>query len=141
MPIVFFIVGLVYGAIFNFILSGDDATIIWSCLFGLLVGFIAGIIYLVFTFFFGFGFNNKYLEDKLIKTVTILVNVLIFGLMYYGITMIIGNSESIPLEYAWMYIANLLFVGVVIGKINYDGKALRNFEKESEKLKESAEGK
>lgn len=135
MPIVFFIVGLVYGAIFNFILSGDEATITWSCVHGIFVGTLAGIMYLVLTFFFGYCFNQEYLEDKLIKTVTILLNVTAFVGMCYAITMIIGDNEPITLEYAWIHIANWLFVGVVIGKANYDGKVLRKFVKEKEQCK------
>lgn len=139
MPIVFSVVGLVYGAIFNFILSGNDATIFWSCAHGVLVGFLAGIMYLVLTFFFGHCFNQEYVTDKLRKTITILMNAIAFVGMCYAITTVISNNELITLHYAWMHIVNLLFVSVVVGKANYDGKALRNFIKESEKHKHLTE--
>lgn len=139
MTIVFSVVGLVYGAIFNFILSGEDATIFWSCVHGVLVGFLAGIMYMVLTFFFGHCFNQEYVTIKLEKTITILINAIAFVGMCYAITMIISNNELITLHYAWMHIVNLLFVSVVVGKVKYDGKALRNYIKESEKLKETAD--
>ena len=132
MPIVFFPVGLVYGAILNFILSGEDSSVFWSCVKGSLIGFVAGTMYLFLTFFFGHCFNQEYLEDRLIKTVAILMNVTAFVGMCYGITVIIGNSEPITFDYAWIHIVNWLFVGAVVGKSNYDGKALRNFVKESQ---------
>ena len=135
MSIVFSIVGLIYGAVFNFILSGEDATVFWSCVQGVLVGFLAGIMYMVLTFFFGHCFNQEYVTVKLEKTITILMNVIAFVEMCYGITMVIGNNEPITLHCAWMHIVNLLFVSVVVGKANYDGKALKKFIKESEKNK------
>lgn len=140
MPIVFFAVGLIYGAILNFILSGEDATVFWSCVHGGLVGFLAGIMYLFLTFFFGHCFNQEYVTEKLRKTSTILINAIAFVGMCYGITMVISNNKLITLHYAWMHIVNLLFVSVVVGKSNYDGKALRNYYlKENEKLKETAD--
>lgn len=135
MIIVFSLVGFVYGAIFNFILSGEDATIFWSCVHGVLVGFLAGIMYMVLTFFFGHCFNQEYVTIKLEKTITILINAIAFVGMCYAITMIISNNELITLHYAWMHIVNLLFVSVVVGKSNYDGKALRNFINEGGKDK------
>lgn len=93
MIIVFSLVGFVYGAIFNFILSGEDATIFWSCVHGVLVGFLAGIMYMVLTFFFGHCFNQEYVTIKLEKTITILINAIAFVGMCYAITMIISNNE------------------------------------------------
>ena len=139
MTIVFSLVGLVYGAIFNFILSGDDATVFWSCVHGALVGFLAGIMYMVLTFVFGHCFNQEYVTDKLEKAITILFNTIAFVGMCYAITTVISNNELITLNYAWMHIVNLLFVSVVVGKANYDGKALRNLIKESEKHKNLTE--
>lgn len=139
MTIVFSLVGFVYGAIFNFILSGDDATVFWSCVHGVLVGFLAGIMYMFLTFSFGHCFNQEYVTIKLEKTITILINTIAFVGMCYAITMIISNNELITFHYAWMHIVNLLFVSVVVGKANYDGKALRNFIKESEKNKHLTE--
>lgn len=133
MTSIFGVGGLVYGAIFNFILSGEDATLFWSYVKGILVGFLAGTIYLVLTFVLGHCFNQEYITDKLTKTITIFMNAVAFVGMCSGITMIIGNNEPILLKYAWMHIVNLLFVGAVVGKSNYDGKVLRNFIKEREK--------
>ena len=135
MPIVFSLVGFVYGAIFNFILRGDDAPVFWSCVHGGLVGFLAGIMYMVLTFFFGHCFNQEYVTVKLKKTITILMNAIAFVGMCYAITVIISNYKLITLYYVWMHIVNLLFVSAVVGKANYDGKALRNFIKENGKNK------
>ena len=133
MLIVFFVVGLVYGATLNFILSGEDASVFWAYVKGILVGFFAGTIYLFLTFLFGHCFNQEYLENKLIKIVIMLTNVTAFVGMCYGITILIGNNEPITLEYAWMHIVNWMFVGGVVGKSNYDGKVLRNYITEREK--------
>lgn len=121
MPIVFSVVGFVYAAIF------------WSCAKGIFVGFLVGIMYLVLTFFFGHCFNQEYVTDKLRKTITILMNAVAFVGMCYGITMVIGNNKPITLHYEWIHIVNCLFVGIVVGKANYDGKVLRNFIKENVK--------
>lgn len=125
--IAFWLVGVIYGAIFNFILRGDNASVLFSYVQGLFVGFLSGALYYFLTFAFGVCFTQEFFDDDkiIIKTSTVLSNVVAFVGMCYAITMLIGNFKPITLPYAWMHIVNLLFVGAVVGKANYDGKVLR----------------
>ena len=136
MAIAFSLVGVIYGAIFNFILRGEDASVLFSYVQGLFVGFLSGIIYYFLTFVFGVCFTQEIFDDdkKTVKLGKILLNVVAFVGMCYAITMITSNFKLITPSYAWMHVVNLLFVGAVIGKANYDAKILRNTLKEDDSI-------
>jgi len=77
--------------------------------------------------FFGYCFDEKYLNDALSKACIILENIVATVGVMYGATMLINslNKYPITIDYAWMHIVNLLFAVVVVAKANYDGKVLR----------------
>jgi len=137
--IVFWIIGITYGSIFNFILSGKEDAFFLSYVVGILVGFFAVTIYLFLIFFLRYCFDQEFVTDKFRKTATILINVVAFVGMNCGTVTIISNNEAIPLDYVWMHIVNLLFVSVVVGMSNHNAKVLRNLIKESEKHKHLTE--
>lgn len=118
MSVAFFSVGLVYGAIFNFILCGENASVLSSYLQGLFVGMLASAIYFMLFLFFGYCF------DVILENIVATVGVIC---VIYGTTMFINsyNKAPITLTYAWMHIVNLLFAVAVVAKANYDGKVLR----------------
>lgn len=123
--IVINIVAIVYGTIFNFILSGENASILFSYVEGLFVGFLVVVIYLIMAFACGYCFDQEELKDVHAKRIFIFMNLVAGILTSYGITILIGNNEWSTFTYVWMYILNLLFSGLVILKANYDGKKIR----------------
>ena len=127
MAIAFFIVGLLYGAIFNFILRGENASVLSSYVQGIFVGMLSSVMYFMLFLFFGYCFDEEYLNDALSKACIILENIVATVGVMYGATMLINslNKYPITIDYAWMHIVNLLFAVVVVAKANYDGKVLR----------------
>ena len=53
------------------------------------------------------------------------MNTVAILLTWVGITALIGSVEWIALDYAWIYIANVFFSGLVVVKANYDGRKIR----------------
>lgn len=123
--IVINLVAIVYGTIFNFVLSGENASILFSYVEGLLVGFLVAVVYLMLTFPLGYCFDQEEFNDTNVKRILTFMNVVACLLMSYGITILIGSKEWSTFTYVWMYIVNLLFSVLIIGKANYDGKKLR----------------
>lgn len=123
--IVIELLAIVYGTIFNFILSGENASILFSYVEGLFVGFLVVVIYLIMAFACGYCFDQEELKDLHAKRIFIFMNLAAGILMSFGITNLIGNNELSTFTYVWMYIVNLLFSGLVILKANYDGKKIR----------------
>lgn len=126
MAIAIFVVGFVYGAIFNFILRGENASILLSYLQGFFVGMLASVIYLMQFLFCGYCFDREYINDSLNKSLIILENIIASIGVLNGITMFISSYNEFPitLNYAWMHIVNLLFAIAVVAKAYYDGKVL-----------------
>jgi len=123
--IVINLLAIVYGTIFNFILSGENASILFSYVEGLFVGFLVVVIYLIMAFACGYCFDQEELKDLHAKRIFIFMNLVAGILMSLGIANLIGNNELSTFTYVWMYIVNLLFSGLVIIKANYDGKKIR----------------
>ena len=125
--IAFFIVGLVYGSIFSFILQGENASILSSYMKGFAVGILALIIYLMVFVFFRYCYDEEYLNDGFSKFLIIFANIVVSVSIMYGITTFISSYNQYPIThtYAWMHIVNLLFAVTVVAKANYDGKVLR----------------
>ena len=127
MVIAFFVVGLVYGAVFNFILRGENVSVLSSYVQGLFVGILSAVIYFMLFWFSGYCFDEKCNNDALSKACIILGNIVSFISVMYGATIFINSHNEYPItiDYAWMHIVNLLFAIVVVVKANYDGKVLR----------------
>lgn len=127
MAITFFIVGLVYGAIFNFILRGENALVLSCYVQGLFVGMFSSVMYFMLFLFFGYCFDERYLNDALSKLSIFFENIVAIVGVMYGTTIFINshNKYSITIDYAWMHIVNLFFAVAVVVKANYDGKVLR----------------
>lgn len=125
--IAFFIVGLVYGAIFNYILRGENTSVLSCYVQGLFVGMLSSVMYFLLFLFFGYCFDEEYLNDALSKVCIISENIVATVGIMYGTTMFVNwnNEYPITIDYAWMHIVNLFFAVVVVAKANYDGKVLR----------------
>lgn len=127
MTILFLFVGIVYGALFNWVLRREEVSGFLAVYAqGILIGTFSVMIYSFLTFFFGYCFKQEYFDDALIrKTIMILINITAYVGLLVTITTLIANREPITLPYAWMHIVNMLFVGAVVRRANYDGKILR----------------
>ena len=123
--IVINLLSIVYGAIFSYVLQGENPSILFSCMEGLLVGFLVATIYLILTFGLGYMVEQVEFNETQSKVLICLVNIFVCTLMCYGITILIENREGITLAHVWIYIVTLLFSTLVTGKANYDGKKLR----------------
>lgn len=121
MAFAFFIVGLVYGAICNFILRGENASLTSCYNQGWFLGMISSDMYLILFWFFGYCVDEEYLHDK------VSVNIVFIAILKYGTTMYITSNYEYPItiDYVWMHIVNCFFAIVVVAKASYDGKVLR----------------
>lgn len=129
MAIAFFVIGLVYGSIFNFILRGENASLLLSYVQGLFVGTLSVIIYCMIFLFLGHCVDPEYFDNSTIKATTITCNIVAITGLIYGSTMSISNFVPISRHYAWMHIVVLAFSIIVVVKANYDGNVFRKNKK------------
>ena len=130
--IVINLLAIAYGAILNFVYQGENASILFAYVEGLLVGFLVTVIYCIMTFALGYCFVEEDIQDIHAGRIITLMNTTAIMLTWCGISALIGNVGWIELDYAWMHIVNVLFSGLVVGKANYDASKLRKTLKEKQ---------
>lgn len=119
------LLSIAYGTILNFVWQGENVSILFAYVEGILVGFLVTFIYCIMTFILGHGLEEKEFHDKYAKWIITFMNTVAILLTWVGITALIGSVEWIALDYAWIYIANVFFSGLVVVKANYDGRKIR----------------
>ncbi|MBQ2835387.1 MAG: hypothetical protein IJE68_00930 [Clostridia bacterium] len=125
MTIAIFAVSLVFGCVFNFVLQGENPSIVFSIIRGFFIGILTSIFYIILSVFMGLGVVEEYFGQSA-KFLITMVNVLGFIAIWVGIT---GFITQTTLDNVWMQIVIILFSIAVVVKANQDRKDLRSTEK------------
>ena len=122
--ILLFVLGVILGGIFNFILQQENFSIELSIMQGIFVGILFSGNYFLFFWFWAFGLYYLNEWNKVTKHFMSALEFLGVILIFYGVI-----SFTIPngiMPYWWMLIVILLLSILIIVKAHHDGKKYSN---------------